>query len=56
MTGAQRLKRVFNIDIQTYKQCGGVIKLISSVEDPVIIEKTLSLLNDKKLNSTGLFV
>ena len=45
MTWAQRLKRVFNIDIETCKQCGGVIKVIASIEDPVVIEKNLSHLN-----------
>ena len=48
MIWAQRLKRVFNIDIETCKQCGGTIKVIASIEDPVVIEKNLSHLNEKK--------
>ena len=47
MTWAQRLKRVFGIDIETCHQCGGVVKIISSIEDPVVIEKILSHLHKK---------
>ena len=34
MTWAQRLKRVFNIDIQACSQCGGAVKVIACIEDP----------------------
>lgn len=47
MTWAQRLKRVFGIDIETCHQCGGVVKIIASIEDPVVIEKILSHLHKK---------
>lgn len=47
MTWAQRLKRVFGIDIETCAQCGGMVKVIASIEDPVVIEKILSHLNKK---------
>ena len=40
-------KMGFNIDTATYKQSGGVIKVIASIEDPVVIEKLLSHLNEK---------
>jgi hypothetical protein len=30
---AQRLKRVFNIDITTCETCGGVVRVIASIED-----------------------
>jgi hypothetical protein len=33
MTWAQRLKRVFNIDITTCEECGGTVKVIASIED-----------------------
>ncbi|MES9875285.1 MAG: IS91 family transposase, partial [Candidatus Sedimenticola sp. 6PFRAG7] len=36
MTWAQRLKRVFNIDIETCSACGGAMKVIASIEDPVV--------------------
>ena len=47
MTWAQRLKRVFNVDIETCRQCGGTVKMIACIEDPVIIEKILTHLNEK---------
>ena len=47
MTWAQRLKRVFNIDIETCGQCGGAVKVIASIEDPLVIQKILSHLNTK---------
>ena len=45
MTWAQRLKRVFNIDIETCRECGGV-KVIACIEDPVVIEKILTHLDE----------
>jgi hypothetical protein len=47
MTWAQRLKRVFNIDIETCEQRGGAVKVIASIEDPLVIQKILSHLNTK---------
>ena len=41
MTWAQRLKRVFNIDIETCRSCGGAMKLIACIEDPEVIKKIL---------------
>ena len=41
MTWAQRLKRVFNIDIEICSQCGGPVKVIASIEDPQVIKKIL---------------
>ena len=38
MTWAQRLKRVFNIDIETCGGCGGAVKVIACLEDPVVIQ------------------
>ena len=43
MTWAQRLKRVFGIDIQTCPACGGAMRIIACIEDPVVIEKILAL-------------
>ena len=37
MTWAQRLKRVFKIDVETCEQCGGPVKIIASIEDPAVI-------------------
>ena len=47
MTWAQRLKRVFNIDIETCRHCQGPVKIIACIEDPVVIEKILSHLRSK---------
>jgi len=45
MTWAQRLKRVFNIDIETCPKCGGAVKVIACIEDPVVINKILTHLD-----------
>jgi hypothetical protein len=52
MTWAQRLKRVFNIDIETCRECGGATKVIADtsdrcIEDPVVIQKILDHLKEK---------
>ena len=47
MTWAQRLKRVFNIDIETGSQCGGAVRIIACIEDPAVIEKILTHLKAK---------
>jgi hypothetical protein len=47
MTWAQRLKRVFGIDIQTCSVCGGAMRIIACIEDPVVIEKILTHLDAK---------
>ena len=39
MTWAKRLKRVFDIDIETCSECGGDVKIIASIEDPAVIKK-----------------
>ena len=52
MTWAQRLKRVFEIDIETCSECGGDVRIIACIEDPIVIRKTLAHL-DKKVTPTG---
>ena len=47
MTWAKRLKRVFNIDIETCCECGGAVKIIACIEDPVVIQKILDHLQEK---------
>lgn len=47
MTWAQRLKRVFNIDIETCNACGGAIKVIACIKDPVVIKQILDHLEQK---------
>jgi hypothetical protein len=46
MSWAQRLKRVFNIDITT-STCGGIVRVIACIEDPAVIEKILAHLQEK---------
>jgi hypothetical protein len=43
----QRLKRVFNIDIEVCEHCGGQVKVIASIEDPKVIELILNYLRQK---------
>ena len=37
MTWAQRLKRMFGMDIETCPACGGAIRIIANIEDSVVI-------------------
>jgi hypothetical protein len=39
MTWAQRLRRVFAIDIEKCERRGGRVKIVASIEDPAVIEK-----------------
>ncbi len=41
ITWAKRLKRVFNIDIETCSECGDDVRIIACIEDPVVIQKIL---------------
>ena len=45
MSWAQRLKRVFNIDIAICQACGGALRIIACIEDPVVIKKILTHLD-----------
>ena len=47
MTWAQRLKRVFGIDIETCPGCGGAVRIIACIEDAEIIGKILIQLDAK---------
>ena len=47
MSWAQRLKRVFNIDIETCRDCGGAVKVIACIEAPVVIKQILDHLKHK---------
>jgi hypothetical protein len=49
MTWAQRLKRVFGIEIETCEQCGGKVKVIASIEDPTVIGRILGHLASREL-------
>lgn len=47
MTWAQRLKRVFNIDVERCRACGGKARVIAAIEDKALIDKILTHLNTK---------
>ena len=48
MTWAQRLKRVFSIDIEVCGRCGGSVRVIACIEEQDIIDRILAHLRDKK--------
>ena len=47
MTWAQRLKRVFGIDIKTCTACGGTLSIIACIEAPAVIKAILAHLTSK---------
>ena len=49
LTWAQRLKRVFGIEIETCEQCGGKVRVIASIEDPAVIGQILGHLGSREL-------
>ena len=48
MTWAQRLKRVFNIDIETCPRCGGPVKVIACIEEQGVIDKILAHIKERE--------
>jgi len=48
MTWAQRLKRVFAIEIETCRRCGGKLTVIASIEEPALIERILAHLEQRR--------
>ena len=42
MTWVMRLKRVFRIDVDICSECGGKLKVISSIEGKEVIDKILT--------------
>lgn len=42
MTWAQRLKRVFKIDVTTCTHCGGSVRIVASIEEPIAIRAILA--------------
>ena len=51
MSWAQRLKRVFNIDIETCEKCQGPVRIIACVEDPMTIKQILDHLAAKQTSA-----
>ena len=54
MKWAARLKRAFNIDIKTCEACGGPVKVIACIDEPVAINKILSHLQIEQSNQVML--
>ena len=48
MSWAQRLKRVFAIEIETCRRCGGKLEVIASIEDAALIERILAHLEQRR--------
>jgi len=46
-TWAQRLKRVFAIDVTTCRHCAGPVRIIAAIEDPSVIESILTHLQEQ---------
>jgi hypothetical protein len=42
MRWAQRLKCVFGIDVETCAACGGAMRIIARIEDPMVIQAILA--------------
>jgi len=38
---------VFNIDVDTCRACGGAVRIIACIEDPLVIAKILTHLDQK---------
>ena len=53
MTWAQRLKRVFAIEIEKCEKCGGLVKIIACIEDAEVIEKILKHLGLDEASQTS---
>lgn len=47
MSWAQRLKRVFGIEIEACARCGGDLKILASIEEPQVIAKILAHLEKR---------
>ena len=48
MGWAQRLKRVFGIDVEVCPHCGGGVRIVACIEDPVVIRQILSHVGAKQ--------
>ena len=49
MNWAQRLKRVFAIDIESCPECGGNVRVIACIEDPQLIAIILAHVRSREL-------
>ncbi len=42
MSWAQRLKRVFKLDLSSCENCGGQVRVLACIEDPLVIGQILA--------------
>ena len=50
MTWAQRLARVFRIDVTRCEYCGGPVRIIASLTDPAVLDRILDARNGAELH------
>ena len=53
MSWAQRLKRVFKLDLESCEGCGGQVRVVACIEDPAVIGKILAHLETKQTVLVG---
>jgi hypothetical protein len=53
MSWAQRLKRVFGIDIEKCSRCGGAVRIVACIEDPAVIRRILDHLESREQAMEG---
>jgi len=41
------VKRVYGIDIESCRACGGAVRVMACIEDPMVIEKLLTHLDEQ---------
>ena len=52
MSWAQRLTRVFKIEIETCEYCGGAVKVLASIEEPAVIKQILAHIEQRAAATT----
>ena len=53
LTWAERLKRVFKIDVSVCSRGGGAVKIIACIEDPLVVKKILAHLDTQSTTPVG---
>jgi hypothetical protein len=53
MTWAQRLKRVFKLDLTSCEGCGGQVRVLACIEDPLVIGQILAHLETQQAVLVG---
>ncbi len=53
MTWAERLLRVFNIDVSHCERCGGTARIIACIENPDLIRRILTHLTARDCPARG---